>query len=162
MHLPSPRPGAPPGARKPIVEVSAGGVVVRVIEGIRHVLVIRDPYRKWGLPKGHAEEGESPDETALREVREETGLTDLRLGQELVTIDWIYRASGRRIHKFTTFFLMYSEVGEPIPEKREGISACRWVPLRTAHERISYDNASEVVKIAQRTVYAADSDAAAD
>jgi len=144
------------------VEVSAGGVVVRLIDGVEHVLVIRDPYRKWGLPKGHAEEGESPGQTALREVREETGLTDLRLGEELVTIDWIFRASGRRIHKFTTFFLMYSELGDPVPEESEGISACQWVPLRVAHERISYDNASEVVKIAQRTVYATDSDEAAD
>jgi 8-oxo-dGTP pyrophosphatase MutT (NUDIX family) len=144
------------------VEISAGGVVVRLIDGVEHVLVIRDPYRKWGLPKGHAEEGESPEQTALREVREETGLTDLRLGEELVTIDWIFRASGRRIHKFTTFFLMYSELGDPVPEESEGISACQWVPLRVAHERISYDNASEVVKIAQRTVYATDSDEAAD
>jgi ADP-ribose pyrophosphatase YjhB (NUDIX family) len=144
------------------VEVSAGGVVVRTIGEVEHVLVIRDPYRKWGLPKGHAEEGESLEETALREVREETGLTDLRLGDELVTIDWIYRASGQRIHKFTTFFLMYSEAGEPVPEVREGISACTWVPLGTAHERISYDNASEVVKIAQRAVRPRHLDAAAD
>lgn len=162
MALPPPPAGAPRGPRKPIVEVSAGGVVVRLIDGVEHVLVIRDPYRKWGLPKGHAEDGESPGQTALREVREETGLTDLRLGEELVTIDWIFRASGRRIHKFTTFFLMYSELGDPVPEEREGISACQWVPLRVAHERISYDNASEVVKIAQRTVYATDSEEAAD
>lgn len=150
------------GSRRPIVETSAGGVVVRMIDGVEHVLIIRDPYRKWGLPKGHAEDGESLGQTAIREVREETGLEDLRLGAELVTIDWIFRAAGRRIHKYTTFFLMYSERGEAVPEKAEGISACAWVPLRIAHERISYDNASEVVKVAQRVVYTHGSDAAAD
>jgi ADP-ribose pyrophosphatase YjhB (NUDIX family) len=138
------------------VERSAGGVVVRTIGEIEHVLVIRDPYHKWGLPKGHAEEGENPAETALREVREETGLADLAIGEELVTIDWFFRAEGRRIHKYTTFFLMYSEAGEPVPEAKEGISACEWVPLRSAHERISYDNASEVVKVAQRLILGGD------
>lgn len=134
------------------VEISAGGVVVRIIGGVHHALVIRDPYRKWGLPKGHAEDGETTEETALREVLEETGLTDLRLGEELVTIDWVFRAKGRRIHKYTTFFLMYSESGDPTPEREEGITACEWVRLDFAHERISYENASEVVKVAQRVL----------
>jgi ADP-ribose pyrophosphatase YjhB (NUDIX family) len=134
------------------VETSAGGVVVRMISGTRHALIIRDPYKKWGLPKGHAEAGESREETALREVAEETGLQDLELGQELVTIDWFFYAQGRRIHKFTTFYLMYSTVGDPAPEEREGISACTWVPLATAHERISYENAREVVRVAQRAL----------
>ena len=58
------------------VEASAGGVVVRYLAGVPHVLVIRDPYKKWGLPKGHSEDGEALWETALREVSEETGLTD--------------------------------------------------------------------------------------
>lgn len=134
------------------VERSAGGVVVRRIHGVLHVLVIRDPYRKWGLPKGHVEEGETDEQTALREVAEETGLADLRLGSELVTIDWFFKADGRKIHKFTTFYLMHSQRGDPVPELSEGISECAWVPLERAHERISYDNASEVVRIAQRVI----------
>ena len=148
----SARSGHAPQPRKPVVETSAGGVVVRVMGGVEYMLVIRDPYRKWGLPKGHAEEGETPGETALREVSEETGLTDLELGAELTTIDWFFRARGRRIHKYTTFFLMHSTLGEPVPEVGEGISACEWVRLDVAHERISYDNAAEVVKVAQRVV----------
>ena len=135
------------------VEKSAGGVVVRTIGGVFHALVIRDPYRKWGLPKGHTEGGETSRETALREVREETGLQDVRVDSELVTIDWFFMAKGYRIHKFATFFLMYSESGDPVPEESEGITACEWVPLDAAHRRISYDNASEVVKAAQRVVF---------
>lgn len=138
--------------RSTSVEKSAGGVVVRSIGGVAHALVIRDPYRKWGLPKGHVEEGESAAHAALREVAEETGLRDLRLGEELITIDWFFRAEGKRIHKFTTFYLMHSDVGDPVPETQEGISACEWVRLDVAHERISYHNASEVVKVAQRAL----------
>lgn len=116
------------------------------------MLVIRDPYGRWGLPKGHAEEGEASHETALREVSEETGLTDLELGPELVTIDWSFRAGGRRIHKFATFYLMFSRGGEPVPERAEGITQVKWVPLRSAHEELSYENATEVVRAAQEEV----------
>jgi len=134
------------------VEKSAGGIVIRTIHGVFHALLIRDPYGKWGLPKGHAERGEAPQQTALREVQEETGLQDLALGRELVTIDWYFQAQGRQIHKFTTFYLMYSETGDPTPQRAEGITECSWVPLEVAHERISYDNAGEVAKAAQRAL----------
>ena len=117
-----------------------------------HALVIRDPYHNWGLPKGHLEHDETSAEAALREVAEETGLTDLRLGRELVTIDWYFHAQGAKIHKFTTFYLMYSNEGEAIPQKAEGISQCLWVPLAEADKKITYDNAGEVMKVAQRVV----------
>ena len=136
--------------RRPVEVVeSAGGVVVRELDGVPHVLVIRDPYKKWGLPKGHAENGESRAETALREVTEETGLADVELGPELITIDWTFRAGGERIHKFATFFLMYSTAGEPVPQESEGITQAKWIPLASAHRKISYRNAAEVVKAAQ-------------
>jgi ADP-ribose pyrophosphatase YjhB (NUDIX family) len=128
---------------------SAGGVVVRSFDGEPHVLLIKDPYGKWGLPKGHAEDGEALADTALREVAEETGLSDLELGVQLATIDWTFRAEGSLIHKFATFFLMFSRSGDPIPERREGITEAEWVPLASAHERVSYPNATMVVRAAQ-------------
>jgi len=134
------------------IEKSAGGVVLREIRGVTHALVIRDPYRNWGLPKGHLEDDETSAGAALREVAEETGLKDLRLGEELLTIDWYFCAQGAQIHKFTTFYLMYSMEGSPVPEKAEGISECLWVPLTEADKKITYDNAGEVMKVAQRVV----------
>ncbi|HEY7820808.1 MAG TPA: NUDIX hydrolase [Vicinamibacteria bacterium] len=128
---------------------SAGGVVIRSVEGSRHVLLIKDSYDKWGLPKGHAEAGEALHETALREVSEETGLADLELGPELVTIDWTFRSGGEEVHKFATFFLMFSQRGDPVPELEEGISEAVWIPLESAHQHISYANATAVVRVAQ-------------
>jgi 8-oxo-dGTP pyrophosphatase MutT (NUDIX family) len=131
------------------IERSAGGVVVRTIAGEPHVLVIRDPYQNWGLPKGHLENGEKPGDAAMREVREETGLTDLSLGQELASIDWYFRAGGKLVHKFCAFYLMTSQEGEPRPEESEGITECVWLPLPDAAARISYDNARDVVNAAR-------------
>lgn len=131
------------------IEKSAGGVVVRRLGGRLHMLVIRDPYQNWGLPKGHLEGGEGPGDAALREVSEETGLEDLTLGGELATIDWYFRAGDKLVHKFCVFFLMTSESGDPVPEAAEGITECVWLTLDEAASRVTYDNAREVVKAAR-------------
>lgn len=144
---------------RPRVERSAGGVVLRTIEGVVHALVIRDPYDNWGLPKGHVERGEDERSAAVREVREETGLDGLDIGPELGCVDWYFRADGRSVHKFCTFFLMRSHRGDPVPEVAEGITQCVWLPLDEAVRRISYDNTREMVSRAARHV---DGDGPAD
>jgi 8-oxo-dGTP pyrophosphatase MutT (NUDIX family) len=147
--LKSARSGLQPG-RRAKEERSAGGVVIRRRQGQLNALLIKDPYGKWGLPKGHLEGSEGPPEAGLREVSEETGLTDLRLGPELRTIDWYFRLRGRLIHKYCTFFLMASDEGEPVPQESEGISDCRWIPLLEAIASVDYENAREVVRDAAR------------
>lgn len=131
-------------------EVSAGGVVVRFVEGVPHILLIRDPYRNWGLPKGHVEGAEEPPQAALREVREETGLAELHLGPTLGTIDWHFRLGGQLVHKYCHFFLMISPTGDPVPEVAEGITECRWLPVQQALRDVSYDNAREMIRVAGR------------
>ena len=131
-------------------EVSAGGVVVRVVDGAPHVLLIRDPYRNWGLPKGHVEGGEEPPQAALREVQEETGLGELVLGPVLGTIDWHFRIRGALVHKYCHFFLMVSPDGDTKPQHAEGITECRWLPLEDAMRSVTYDNAREMIRMAVR------------
>jgi len=138
----NPRPVTKNKAR---IEHSSGGVVARRTQGTVYILLIRDPYDKWGLPKGHVENGESSLEAALREVREETGLTRLDPGPSLGTIDWYFRVKGDLVHKFCDYFLMASPDGDTVPEVSEGITECRWLPLDEAIEAVTYDNAREVV-----------------
>lgn len=127
------------------IETSAGGVVYRWIDEVPHILLIRDAYGHWGLPKGHLEVGETPDIAALREIEEETGLGDLRLGTRLQTIDWFFRTRRGLIHKYCHFYLVESPEGVPVPQEEEGITACCWLPLDEAIEQISYANAREVL-----------------
>jgi 8-oxo-dGTP pyrophosphatase MutT (NUDIX family) len=137
----------------PIEETSAGGVVFRRANGDHALfLLIRDSYRNWGLPKGHLEAGEEAADAALREVAEETGLTDLVLRAPIQEIDWFFRFRRRLIHKTCAFFLMESVVGEPCPQRDEGITACRWLPFDAALKTVSYANAREVLSAAGRLV----------
>ena len=135
-------------ARKARIETSSGGVVYRRTDGEARFLLIRDPYANWGLPKGHIEGGETPEEAALREVAEETGLRELNVIAQLPTIDWYFRDRGTLIHKFCHFFLLESVGGEPVPQHDEGITECVWRPLDDALETLSYANAREVLRIA--------------
>ena len=132
-------------------ERSAGGVVFRVVpgqDGAPRVLflLIRDSYRNWGFPKGHVEKGEPPEQAALREVAEETGLSGLSLRGEIDTIDWYFRFRGRLIHKYCHFYLIESASEATCPQQEEGITACRWLPLDAALEMISYANARDVLR----------------
>jgi ADP-ribose pyrophosphatase YjhB (NUDIX family) len=128
------------------VEHSAGGVVLRRIDGAIHALLIRDPYRNWGLPKGHLEGEETAEDAAAREVREETGLAELEVGPRLGTIDWYFRADGTVVHKYCVFFAMAAPRGRPEPEVAEGITECAWFAVDEAVDRITYDNAREILR----------------
>jgi 8-oxo-dGTP pyrophosphatase MutT (NUDIX family) len=130
-------------------EISAGGVVYRLVDGSALYLLIRDSYRNWGFPKGHVEKGEAPDDAALREVSEETGLTDLVLRARIETIDWHFRFRGKLIHKICHFYLMETAESATSPQRTEGITACRWVPFDAAEELISYANARDVLRKAR-------------
>lgn len=133
-------------------EVSAGGVVFRVEDGRPLFLLIRDSYRNWGFPKGHIEKGELPENAAVREVSEETGLSDLVVRGDLSVIDWHFRFRGKLIHKVCHFFLMESEISATSPQREEGITACKWVPIDEALALISYANAREVLQRASEMV----------
>lgn len=130
-------------------ETSAGGVVYRVVDGSPLYLLIRDSYRNWGFPKGHVEKGELPDGAALREVSEETGLSDLAVRGLIETIDWHFRFRGKLIHKICHFYLMETAESTTSPQRTEGITACRWLPFGAAEELISYANARDVLRKAR-------------
>lgn len=130
-------------------EVSAGGVVFRREGSETYFLLIRDSYRNWGFPKGHLEQGEGPEQAALREVGEETGLEGLELRAPIEVIDWEFRFRGRRIHKTCHFFLIETPDQSCQPLRAEGITACRWAPFTEAVRLIAYDNARQVLRQAQ-------------
>jgi 8-oxo-dGTP pyrophosphatase MutT (NUDIX family) len=136
----------------PREETSAGGIVMRRVEGIPHYLLIRDSYRNWGFPKGHLEDGESAADAACREVTEETGLRAIALRATLDRIDWHFRFRGTVVHKTCHFFLMETDDPATCPQVDEGITACRWAPFDEAVRLLAYENARVVLRQAHGLV----------
>src|SRR5690242_21793015 len=117
-----------PGRRlRRVDETSAGGLVV-ADDGVnepRAALIGRTDRRGrllWSLPKGHIEEGETPEQTAVREVGEETGIVGAII-RPLGTIDYWFVAERRRIHKTVHHFLM-EERGGDLSDEEIGRASC--------------------------------------
>jgi 8-oxo-dGTP pyrophosphatase MutT (NUDIX family) len=119
---------------RPLRETSCGGVVVRGDE----VLVITPigKRRVTGLPKGGPNPGERPEETAAREVREETGVT-ATVREFLGDVNYWYRRGGRRVYKTVHFYLCDYVSGSTADHDHE-VEDARWIPLAEAVSTLSY------------------------
>jgi 8-oxo-dGTP pyrophosphatase MutT (NUDIX family) len=119
---------------RPLRETSYGGVVVRGDE----VLVITPvgKRRVTGLPKGGPNPGESGEQTAAREVREETGVT-ATVREPLGDVNYWYRRGGRRVYKTVHFYLCDYVSGSTEDHDHE-VENARWMPLEDARTALSY------------------------
>ena len=116
------------------IETSFGGVAVRD----RDVLVITPAGRRrvTALPKGAPHVDESGEETAAREVREETGVT-VDVGERLGEVSYVYRRDGRRISKIVIFYLCRYVSGSTEDHDHE-VDDARWIPLEEALTALTY------------------------
>jgi 8-oxo-dGTP pyrophosphatase MutT (NUDIX family) len=115
------------------LETSYGGVVLRGED----VLVITPAGKRvTGLPKGGMEAGETPEQVAAREVREETGIEATVL-EPLGDVRYTYRRDGRRVRKTVHFFLC-EFVGGSTADHDHEVDNARWIALKSAGETLSY------------------------
>jgi 8-oxo-dGTP pyrophosphatase MutT (NUDIX family) len=112
--------------------------------------MIQDRVGRWTIPKGHVEPGESIEQTAVREVAEETGLTNLRLGERLDKLHFFYRREGKLIFMTTHVFLMQAkgDTNALIPEDSEGIADAKWFDAVEAMGLVEYRDTERVFEVA--------------
>lgn len=124
-------------------ELSAGGVLVRRFRGRWWLAAIRPggkPDGVWALPKGNIDADERPEETALREVAEETGITG-RLEGKLGDVRYTYTWRGERVFKVVSFYLLRyrsGRLGDTSPAHAHEVAAVRWLPLEEAPRLLAY------------------------
>ena len=128
------------------VEFSAGGVVVSGGRVITIVPVKRavDGSRVLGLPKGHPDGDETPEQAAAREVAEETGVR-AELLEELGDVEYRYERRGRAVRKVVRFFLFAYASGDLADHDHE-IEEARWMGLAEAARRLTYDGERQMVQ----------------
>lgn len=124
---------------------SAGGLVVRNGEIL---LISTREGKRWQLPKGHLERGETPEEAAIRETREETGVTG-RVVAPLPPVEYWFNERGVRIHKRVDYYLLAYVKGSAADYDRKEVSGAAWFSWQDGLERLTFANERRVVEAAR-------------
>lgn len=140
--------------RKPAIsevvrEPTSGGVVYRKnpTTGELEILLIQDSKDRWTIPKGHIEEGETPKATALREISEETGLSDTEIISYLGKINFRYRRADSLVLMSTQIFLVHARNAVESIAKEEWMHDIKWFSTAKALELIEYDDIGKLILI---------------
>ncbi|WP_422743527.1 NUDIX hydrolase [Mycobacterium sp. WMMD1722] len=151
------RPRRPPERLRTVHETSAGGLVIDGLDGPKDnqvaALIGRIDRRGrmlWSLPKGHIEMGETAEQTAVREVAEETGVRGDVLAA-LGSIDYWFVTEGRRVHKTVHHYLMRFLGGELSDEDVE-VTEVAWVPLTELPKRLAYADERRLAEVADELI----------
>ena len=155
------KPGGSSPRKSPAIKVpirdqtSAGGVVYRGEKGKAEVVIVSvGPQHRWQLPKGLVDKGENPEVTAVREAREEGGVSS-EIVQHIETIEYWYAGleNGIRVrfHKRVHFYLMKYVTGDTKDHDWE-VNEARWVPVEDAANQLAFDNERRVMDRARELI----------
>ncbi|MEM3833118.1 MAG: bis(5'-nucleosyl)-tetraphosphatase [Thermoprotei archaeon] len=129
-------------------EISAGVVVFRKENSTRKYLLLNYPAGHWDFPKGGIDSNETPKETAIREVREETGITDLKFvtGFE-ERVSYFYRKHGKTVHKEVIYFL--AETKQEVVSLSWEHMGYVWLIFNDAYKKLTFKTSKDILKKAE-------------
>lgn len=127
-------------------EFSAGGIIIRKKGRDFEVLLIKDSYGRWTWPKGKIDQSERSQDAAVREIKEEVGLNNIRLLEKIGRSNYFFRLRGELIFKTVFFFLVEATTNEKIKVQRSEIQDARWFKLKQALEAVEYKGAKELLE----------------
>ncbi len=128
---------------------SAGAVLYTVIDGERRYVLVREKNGSYGMPKGHVEPGETLAETALREIREETGVTATLHTTEPVTVDE-YPIAGGDVKRVSWFVAHYADQ-TPVADRTQVLGVLV-LPIDAALKTLTYNSTREILRKVDRTL----------
>jgi 8-oxo-dGTP pyrophosphatase MutT (NUDIX family) len=135
-------------------ETTSGGIVFRRDEKTHalQILLIKDAKNRWTIPKGHVEPGEEPKGTAEREIREETGLQEMKMYNWLGKVNFRYR----RVHTLVLMTMhIYLVEGKGDTNKlhpEDWLTDIQWLPANEAVDKIAYDDISKLILVGMKRI----------
>lgn len=130
-------------------EYSAGGVVYRDNDaGYEFVAVQRARHDDWSLPKGHIESGETREQAAIREVKEETGI-DARIVAPIGEVVYFYKRPRQGLTRKTVYHYLMEAVTHELGGPNWEVAEARWLPITEAHTLLTYSNDKQIINKAQ-------------
>jgi 8-oxo-dGTP pyrophosphatase MutT (NUDIX family) len=146
--------GGRPTIQEVVHETTAGGVIFRRDPKTQKVeiLLIQDAKERWTIPKGHVEPNEEPKATAEREIREETGLQEMKVFNWLGKVSFRYRR-GQTLVLMTMHIYLVQALGDTDKlEPEDWLNDIKWLPATEAIDKIAYDDIGKLILVGMKKI----------
>lgn len=144
--------------RRPVIdevvhETTSGGVVFRRTKaGQVEILLIQDAKNRWTIPKGHVEPNEEPRATAEREIREETGLQEMKVMNWLGKVNFRYRRAHTLVLMTMHIYLVEGKGKTDELNPEDWLTDIKWLPAADAVDKIAYDDIGKLILVGLKRV----------